>query len=154
GAMNLDIPALSDLAHATVPDLLFVTVSGAHLYGFPSADSDIDLRGAYLSSLPELVGLLPPGETHERKLSLAGVEVELVAHELGKYLRLLSRDNGYVLEQVFSPLVVSGGDFLAELRPIARRCATRGCHRHYRGFFQSQLKLLEKEPVKRAKSLL
>jgi hypothetical protein len=25
--------------------LLFATVSGAHLYGFPSADSDYDLRG-------------------------------------------------------------------------------------------------------------
>jgi uncharacterized protein len=26
---------------------LFATVSGAHLYGFASPDSDIDLRGAY-----------------------------------------------------------------------------------------------------------
>ena len=26
--------------------LAFATVSGAHLYGFPSADSDVDLRGA------------------------------------------------------------------------------------------------------------
>ena len=25
--------------------LLFATVSGAHLYGFPSSDSDVDLRG-------------------------------------------------------------------------------------------------------------
>ena len=25
--------------------LLFATISGAHLYGFPSADSDYDLRG-------------------------------------------------------------------------------------------------------------
>lgn len=28
--------------------LLFAPVSGAHLYGFPSRDSDIDLRGAHL----------------------------------------------------------------------------------------------------------
>lgn len=26
--------------------LLFATVSGAHLYGFPSKDSDVDLRGS------------------------------------------------------------------------------------------------------------
>jgi uncharacterized protein len=25
--------------------LLFATISGAHLYGFPSPDSDFDLRG-------------------------------------------------------------------------------------------------------------
>lgn len=29
------------------PDpLLFATVTGAHLYGFPSRNSDVDLRGA------------------------------------------------------------------------------------------------------------
>ncbi len=27
--------------------LLFATISGAHLYGFPSPDSDFDLRGAH-----------------------------------------------------------------------------------------------------------
>lgn len=34
---------------AEQPDpLLFATVSGAHLYGFPSQDSDIDLRGVHV----------------------------------------------------------------------------------------------------------
>jgi hypothetical protein len=28
--------------------LLFATISGAHLYGFPSPDSDFDLRGAHV----------------------------------------------------------------------------------------------------------
>jgi predicted nucleotidyltransferase len=152
--VTLDLPALADLARAHRPDLLFLTVSGAHLYGFPSADSDIDLRGCYQTPLPALVGLRPPAETCERKLELAGREVELVAHEVGKYLRLLTRYNGYILEQVFSPLVVLGHDFLAELRPLARRCVTRGCHHHYRGFLRGRVQLLERESVKRAKSLL
>ncbi|WP_274519994.1 DNA polymerase beta superfamily protein [Abditibacterium utsteinense] len=34
---------------------LFVTVSGAHLYGFASPDSDFDLRGAHILPLRELV---------------------------------------------------------------------------------------------------
>ena len=37
--------------------LLFVTTSGAHLYGFPSPDSDFDLRGVHLLPLTEVVGL-------------------------------------------------------------------------------------------------
>lgn len=152
--MTLGLPALADLARAARPDLLFLTVSGAHLYGFPSADSDIDLRGCYQTPLPELVGLRPPAETCERKLDLAGREVELVAHEAAKYLRLLCRHNGYILEQIFSPLVVFGGEFLAELRPLAARCVTRGCHHHYRGFLRGRVRLLEQEPVKKAKSLL
>ena len=31
--------------------LLFATISGAHLYGFPSPDSDYDLRGVHLLPL-------------------------------------------------------------------------------------------------------
>ncbi|HJZ59141.1 MAG TPA: nucleotidyltransferase domain-containing protein, partial [Gemmataceae bacterium] len=57
-------------------------------------------------------------------------------------------------EQVFSPLVAHGAEFLERLRPLARRCVTKGCHRHYRGFLQAQRRLFDKEPVKRAKTLL
>ena len=39
--------------------LLFATISGAHLYGFPSQDSDYDLRGVHILPTKEAVGLLP-----------------------------------------------------------------------------------------------
>lgn len=152
--MSLDVTALAEFARARMPGALFVTVSGAHLYGFPSEDSDVDLRGAYLLPLPDLVGLRKPEETRQVEADLAGREVDLVGHEAGKYLRLLCKNNGYILEQVFSPLVVLGQDFLDRLRPLARACVTRGCHHHYRGFLHQQLKMFEREPVKKAKTLL
>lgn len=152
--MTLNLAPLAELAAARWPDALFVTVSGAHLYGFPSADSDVDLRGAYQLPLADLVGLQRPTETREIKTDLDGLEVELVGHEIGKYLRLLCKNNGYVLEQIFSPLVVAGQSFLDRLRPLAQRCVTRGCHRHYRGFLRTQLHMLEREEVKKAKTLL
>ncbi|WP_406047653.1 DNA polymerase beta superfamily protein [Kribbella sp. NBC_00889] len=37
--------------------LLFATVSGAHLYGFPSRDSDVDLRGVHVLPATEVAGL-------------------------------------------------------------------------------------------------
>jgi hypothetical protein len=151
---DLDLPALGRWGCDRVPGSLFLTVSGAHLYGFPSVDSDIDLRGAFAAPLARLVGLRRPAETVEPKGEFAGLETEVVAHELGKYLRLLTKDNGYVLEQVFSPLVAHGAEFLARLRPLAARCVTRGCHRHYRGFLQTQLRLLDKQTEVRAKTLL
>ncbi len=43
--------------------LLFATISGAHLYGFPSPDSDFDLRGVHLLPLEEIVGLQEGRET-------------------------------------------------------------------------------------------
>jgi len=155
---TLDLPALGRWGTERIPGALFLTVSGAHLYGFPSADSDIDLRGAFLAPLPSMIGLRRPAETVEPKGEFAGLETEAVAHEIGKYLRLLAKDDGYVLEQVFSPLVAHGADFLARLRPLAARCVTRGCHHHYRGFLHTQLRQLDMQLHRntevRAKTLL
>ena len=48
--------------------LIFATISGAHLYGFPSPDSDIDLRGCHLLPLRAVVGL---GQLHAGLTRLA-----------------------------------------------------------------------------------
>jgi predicted nucleotidyltransferase len=152
--LEVNLPAMRQFVEKLNYRPLFVTVSGAHLYGFPSADSDVDLRGCHVLPLRELVGLDIPNLTLEHKTVLDGTEVELVSHEIVKYLRLLVRNNGYVLEQILSPIVVMGQQFLDELRPLARRCITRRCYHHYRGFYATQRKLLEKETPKRVKPLL
>lgn len=64
------------------------------------------------------------------------------------------RNNGYILEQIFSPIVVAGEEFLDRLRPLAARCITRNHYHHYRGFYATQRKLIDKEEPKRAKPLL
>jgi predicted nucleotidyltransferase len=151
---DLDLKALAGWATAQLPSALFWTVSGSHLYGFSSIDSDVDLRGCFQASIRDLVGLKSPIETLESKGQFGGRELEAVSHEVGKYLRLLCRHNGYILEQIFSPLVISGVEFLDRLRPLASRCVTRNCYHHYRGFVQTQRKLMEKEAELRAKSLL
>jgi len=151
---DLDLAALGAWGNARVPGALFWTVSGSHLYGFPSADSDIDLRGCFLAPLRSLVGLRPPTETVEPKGEFAQREVEAVSHEAGKYLRLLCKHNGYVLEQIFSPLVAHGSEFLTRLRPLAQQCVTKWCYNHYRGFLHTQRKLFENSEVKRVKTLL
>ena len=135
-------------------DPLFVTVSGAHLYGFDSPDSDIDLRGCHQLPLRDVVGLALPNETYQQEGIHADTEVDLVSHEVGKYLRLLVKNNGYILEQIFSPLVVLGEEFLARLRPIAQRCVTRHHYHHYRGFYGTQRRLIDKQSAKTAKAVL
>ena len=152
--LEVDLPAMRQYVEKLDYRPLFVTVSGAHLYGFPSADSDVDLRGCHQLPLRDVVGLDMPNETLEHKTVLDGTEVELVSHEIAKYLRLLVRNNGYILEQILSPIVVMGQEFLDELRPLAVRCITRHHYHHYRGFYATQRKLLEKENPKRAKPLL
>jgi uncharacterized protein len=134
--------------------LLFATISGAHLYGFPSADSDYDLRGVHVLPVREVVGLGPGRETIERSGVREGLEIDLVTHDARKFFELLLRKNGYVLEQLYSPLVVRATPEHEELKHIARGCVTRHHAHHYLGFAETQWRLFEKESPRRVKPLL
>lgn len=140
----LDRPTLAGLAE-TGPAVVFATVSGAHLYGFASPNSDVDLRGAYLLPVRDFLRLSPPNETLSVSELVRGIDLDWVAHDLRKFVRMLIRDNGYALEQLYSPLVVIGGTWHDELKELAKGCVTRGLHRHYRGFAHGRRKLLASE---------
>lgn len=134
--------------------LLFATISGAHLYGFPSPDSDYDLRGAHILPAQEAVGLLPKRETIEVSGLRAGVEMDLVTHDVLKFFTMLLKRNGYVLEQLYSPLVVHTTPEHEELKAIAGGCVTRHHSHHYLGFAATQWDLLQKDDPPRVKPLL
>jgi uncharacterized protein len=134
--------------------LLFATISGAHLYGFPSPDSDFDLRGVHVLPLKEVIGLGATRETVERSVVDEGMEIDLVTHDVLKFFRLLLRRNGYVLEQVLSPLVVRTSEAHQRLLPLAEQCVTRNHAHHYLGFASNQWKLFEKLEAPRVKPLL
>jgi hypothetical protein len=53
--MTID-PRLQRILAAQRYPLLFGTISGAYLYGFPSPDSDFGLRGAHVMPLERLIG--------------------------------------------------------------------------------------------------
>ena len=134
--------------------LLFATISGAHLYGFPSPDSDFDLRGAHVLPLEKVIGLEVRDETVEDSRVIEGLEMDIVSHDVRKFFGLLLKKNGYVLEQLYSPLIVHTTPEHAELKAVARGCITRHHSHHYFGFAETQWKLFLKGSVRRAKPLL
>jgi len=139
------LPAWLDQVAAAQPyPLAFATVSGAHLYGFASVDSDVDIRGVHLLPASDVVGLRRGPETIEHTGDRSGVEVDLVTHDLVKFCRLLLRPNGYVAEQLLSPIVVATGDVHRELIALAPACLTRRHVHHYRGFADTQWELFSR----------
>ncbi len=153
--MNQINNQLTTVVHQQPYPLLFVTISGAHLYGFPSADSDYDLRGIHQLPLTELVGLKTGQETLEVSDVQFGLQIDLVTHEAKKFFNLLLKRNGYVLEQLYSPLVVHQmGPEYEELKAIATHCITRHHSYHYLGFARTQWHLFKKESPQRVKPLL
>ena len=83
-----------------------------------------------------------------------GLELDLVTHDARKFFGLLLKKNGYVLEQLYSPLVVHTTPEHEELKAIARGCVTRHHSHHYFGFAETQWRLFEKERPRRVKPLL
>lgn len=134
------------------PTPIFATISGAHLYGFASPDSDVDLRGVFLLSARDLLGLHPPEETITIE-DKSRIDLDWVAHDLRKFARMMVSHNGYVMEQLYSPLVVLETPEFHELRALGRGCITRPMVRHYQGFARGRRKRLH-EPNPTVKHLL
>ncbi|GAB4208077.1 MAG: nucleotidyltransferase domain-containing protein [Roseiflexaceae bacterium] len=147
-------PRLRPIADAQPYPLLFATVSGAHLYGFPSPDSDYDLRGAHIIPLRHALQLDPGPETIEASEERDGLELDLVTHDVKKFFGLLLKRNGYVLEQLTSPLVVWALPEHERLLALVPQLLTRHHSHHYLGFAASQWKLFNQEQPQRVKPLL
>jgi len=149
-----DDPRLQRITTAQPYPLLFATISGAHLYGFPSPDSDVDLRGSHVLPLKMVLGLDARHETVEDSRIIEGLEMDIVSHDVKKFFGLLLKKNGYVLEQLYSPLIVQATPEHGELKEIVKGCITRNHSHHYFGFAQTQWELFLKESPHRVKPLL
>lgn len=155
--MNLedkDYRVLKEIAKNYTHPLLFLTVSGAHLYGFPSSDSDFDLRGAHILPDEEIFGLEVKNETLQATGVKNNYKVDMVTHDIKKFFKLLLRKNGYVLEQLYSPLNIYQKPEHEELKVIARGCITRHHAHHYLGFSKTQWRLFQKNNPPYVKPLL
>ncbi len=131
---------------------LVIYLSGAHAYGFPSPDSDLDLKCIHIAPTRELVGLDLPSEPEDRIEVRDGVELDYGSNELSPVLRGCLKGNGNYLERVLGSLAL-GGDLalLATLRPLIQAALCRRVAKHYAGFATSQLRAFEqKATAKRA----
>ncbi len=129
-----------------------VYLSGAHAYGFPSPDSDLDLKAVHVDPTASRVGLTRPKEAHDRLEIVEGVELDYTSNELGQVLSGLLGGNANYFERLLGTTTVSEDPLLAELRPLAKASLSRRVHAAYRGFAEAQRRALTEKPT--AKRLL
>ncbi|MEI8258485.1 MAG: nucleotidyltransferase domain-containing protein, partial [Deltaproteobacteria bacterium] len=79
---------------------LVVSLSGAHAYGFPSPDSDVDLKAIHIAPTARLVGLHPDPSSASRMEWIDGVEVDYSSNEVLAALGGILKGNGNFLERV------------------------------------------------------
>ena len=127
---------------------LVVYLSGAHAYGFPSPDSDLDLKAVHIAPTGRLVGLAADPGGAEAMLIVDGVELDYSSNELGDVLRGVLKGNGNYLERILGDLVLAADDErLTSLRPLVRAALCRRVVRHYGGFSTSQRQAAEATPT-------
>src|SRR5215471_7192024 len=85
-------------------DHLVVSLSGAHAYGFPSPDSDLDLKAIHVERTARLVGLATPALHATRLEIIDGVDIDYSSNELGGVLAGIVYGNGNYVERVLGAL--------------------------------------------------
>lgn len=133
---------------------LVIALSGAHAYGFPSPDSDLDLKSIHFDETERLLGL-GHGTPHvDRMEVIEGVEIDYTSNEIKPVLLGVLQGNGNYLERVLGALQPRRGPELDGLRPLVQAALSKRIFRHYLGFAQSQLKAAQAAEGASAKKLL
>ena len=126
---------------------LVVYLSGAHAYGFPSPDSDLDLKCVHIAPTKKVVGLEQLSDPPDRIEVREGVELDYSSNELAAVLRGALKGNGNYLERILGDLALLADPSLASLRPLVQATLSRRVSKHYGGFAISQLKAFDEKPT-------
>ena len=137
--------------------LLWLTLSGAHAYGFPSSDSDLDLKGVHTLPARTLLGLDEPATAVDFQGSWEGRELDFTSNELGQVVRLLLKGNGNMFERFLGPYPIVTTPAGHRLHALAQDALSVRIHDHYSGFLHGMEREYRREAaegVRRAKRLL
>src|SRR5712671_5865571 len=89
-----------------------VYLSGAHAYGFPSPDSDLDLKAIHVAKTGDLLGFDVPAQTVDRAEVIDGVEIDYTSNELAHALSGVLAGNGNFIERVLGRMVPQASGLL------------------------------------------
>jgi predicted nucleotidyltransferase len=104
--------------------ILLACETGSRGWGFPSPDSDYDVRLIYLHKKDWYLSLNEGKDTIE--LFLEKNEIDISGWDLRKSLRLLWKSNPPLLERIQSPIIYSSDPiFLAEINTLAQSSYSR-----------------------------
>ena len=133
---------------------IVIALSGAHAYGFPSPDSDLDLKAIHVEPTRNLLGLSLTRNAFDCLEIIDGVEIDYTSNEIHGALNGIIAGNGNYIERVMGSLILHSTPEHEELRELVPTVLSRRVYRHYRGFAASQRKAFEQADEPTVKRLL
>lgn len=136
---------------------LWIALSGAHAYGFPSVDSDLDVKGTFVAHPRDALGFAGATAAVDRLEIFEDREYDLTLNELDGTARSILAGNGNYIERFLGPLPLLTTPAGARFGELVTKNLSRRVHGHYRGFMTSIVKRYTTEAeagARKAKRLL
>ncbi len=141
-ALNIDKVVLAEgiaLVHdhlkAKGASLLYLAVSGSHVWGLERPDSDIDFRGVYQVPTVQTMGLEKGRDTVELTEGIYDVQL----YEVEKFLNMLCNHNGNMVNLLYYPRPAFAS-FVLPWVWLSKSFTTRKLRNYYRGYAEGQRK--------------
>lgn len=110
---------LQELQEENGIDILLACETGSRAWGFPSPDSDYDVRFIYKHKTDWYVSLNESKDTLE--MMFDNNEIDLSGWDLKKSLNLLWKSNAALLERIQSPIIyISNNEFVEGINDLAK----------------------------------
>jgi predicted nucleotidyltransferase len=124
------IQYLNQVAAEKNVEILLACETGSRAWGFPSPDSDYDVRFIYKHERNWYLSLDERKDTIERMFE--NNEFDLSGWDLKKSLNLLWKSNSSLLERIQSPIIyISDNDFLSEINELANSTYSKIATMHH-----------------------
>lgn len=119
-------------------EIVYLTVSGSHLYGYSHKDSDIDVRGCYIMPLDRIMGIGHTRYVLERNIKLPNTPlIDVQVFDIKKEVELVIANNSSVYEHIFaSPFKTTPEHTL--LKSFAALALTTRIYYPFRGWAESE----------------
>lgn len=115
---------LSELEKEKGIEILLACETGSRAWGFPSPDSDFDVRVIYKHDKNWYLSLTEEKDTIE--YFLENNEIDISCWDLRKSLRLLAKSNPPLLERIQSPIIYKvNNEFLTGINSVAQETYSR-----------------------------
>jgi predicted nucleotidyltransferase len=133
--MEFHIPYLSEikrLVNSIGGVTSLVMLSGAHIYGYPSRNSDFDYRGFYIMRTGKLLSFDNVPKHIDRFLDPDKV-YDISLMEIQQFIKLAMGMNCNILEHLFAPSLYASSEALELKSIIQKALAKEGIYETYSG---------------------
>jgi uncharacterized protein len=111
-------------------EILLACETGSRAWGFPSPNSDYDIRFIYRHPKDWYLSLNEKKDTIERMLE--NNNIDLSGWDLRKTLNLLNKSNPPLLEKIQSPIIyIANNDFIIEINKLAQTSYSKIATMHH-----------------------